>query len=187
MFGFKEIASWLVVSKRQLLEVEPWFRVQRESIELPTGQIINDYYTISHREHVVVFAMNEEEAVICLWGYKHGPRQTTLGLPAGYIEDGELPLDAGKRELLEETGHKADVWSHLGSYTVDGNRGFGKAHIYRALRLNKVADPAPGDLEQNTIEWIDQDSLKKHLLSGKVKNMSDAVAISVGLIQTADP
>lgn len=32
----------------------------------------------------------------------------------GYIESGETPIEAAKRELLEETGYKSDTWITLG-------------------------------------------------------------------------
>ena len=182
MLKKNELTPWRVISSKQILEVEPWFSIQQENIELPNGQFVNDYYTIEHREHVVIFAVNSANKAICLWQYKHGPRQVCLALPAGYIEEGELPIDAAKRELLEETGCKADVWSYLGSYTVDGNRGCGKANIFRAECVDKVVEPAPNDLEEFKIEWIDLELLKSYLLSGEVKNMSDVVAISLGMM-----
>ncbi|MGH2499881.1 MAG: NUDIX hydrolase, partial [Candidatus Limnocylindria bacterium] len=55
--------------------------------------------------------------------YKHGPRAVGLSLPAGYLDDGEEPLDAARRELREESGHEAEGWTSLGRFVVDGNYG----------------------------------------------------------------
>lgn len=48
------------------------------------------------------------------------PREVTgghqLGLCAGRIDDGETPLDAAKRELLEEFGLEPEWWIDLGTF-----------------------------------------------------------------------
>ena len=39
----------------------------------------------------------------------------------------------------------------------------------------------PDDLEEFKIEWLDFATLKKHLLSGDVGNLSDALGMSLGM------
>ena len=39
-----------------------------------------------------------------------------LEIPAGKMEYGEDPLECGARELIEETGYKAEEFTHLGEY-----------------------------------------------------------------------
>jgi len=56
---------------------------------------------------------------------KYAVTGTTLAPVGGYLEPGENPLSAARRELLEETGHESDHWTTLGSYVVEGNRGCG--------------------------------------------------------------
>ena len=142
---------------------------------------MHDFYSIDQPDYVVIFGTNSANEAMCLWHYKHGPGRICLGLPAGYIQDGELPFSAAKRELLEETGCKAKAWRHLGCFTVDGNRGCGKANIFRAEGVYRVSEPMSDDLEEFKIEWLDFASLKKHLLAGDVGNLSDAVAMSLGI------
>jgi len=60
-------------------------------------------------------AVTERDDVILVRSYKHGPRTVSLAVPAGYIEQGEEPLAAAKRELQEETGYASEDGSRSGA------------------------------------------------------------------------
>ena len=54
----------------------------------------------------------------------------------GFIERGELPEAAAKRELLEETGYESPDWTALGEFAVDAQprRRGGRICSWRGVR-----------------------------------------------------
>jgi ADP-ribose pyrophosphatase len=181
-----EIRDWEMLHRRELFDATPWLRLWSETVRLPDGRIVSDYYTLEQPDYVVIFALTDAREVIGIWHYKHGPRRVNLGLPAGYVMPSEDALSAARRELLEETGYQAESWQRLGTFAVDGNRGAGQAHIYLALQLRAVAKPNPDDLEDIRIDLINLIDLKQHLQNGSVATLGAATAIAIGLNEVAN-
>jgi|688.fasta_scaffold01230_6 ADP-ribose pyrophosphatase len=95
------------------LVYDGFLKIRRDRLRLPNG---TDYYyesllTISSA--VAVVAITHEGQFILNEEYRHPTNQILLGLPGGYIDAKETPLEAAKRELTEETGYAAETFSLL--------------------------------------------------------------------------
>ena len=86
--------------------------------------------------------------------YRHGSDSVTLEFPAGLVEKGEEPIDAARRELLEETGFKAGKVTKLATLCPNNAFMSNHQHIYLAEDLELVSGQ---DLDAN--EEIDLYSL----------------------------
>jgi ADP-ribose pyrophosphatase len=102
-----------------------------------------------------------------------------VNLPAGYLEPDEDPLEAAKRELLEETGYVAEYWSFLGAFCADGNRGCGRAHIYLATGARRVAEPDSGDLEEMVIDLMAMSELFDAIRRGETPVLGIVAALGL--------
>src|SRR5690349_1623170 len=97
------LRPWAIRSERTLLSCPPFIEVSVQSVGLPDGRVIPDYYQLRMVDYVCLFAETTAGEVLVLRSYRHGPRRICLNFPGGQVVDGETALAAAKRELLEET------------------------------------------------------------------------------------
>ncbi len=174
---------WQVLNEREVFKLEPWMQVYMQEIRLPDGREINDYGRIDLPDYISVFAQVPDGRVIVEKQYKHGVGHVSLVLPAGMIEQGEEPIKAAQRELVEETGYESDQWKSLGSFFCHGNYGCGSAHFFFAQDCRLVAEPDSGDLEEMEIMLLSEQELLQALGDGNIALVGTAALI--GLAQLA--
>ena len=171
--------DWYVRRSELVLNGDPWLRVWHEDLQLPDGREVDRFFTIEMPDYVVIVATTMDDRILTLRGYKHGPRRVCTSLPAGFIEAGEAPLDAARRELLEETGYEAERWEPLGSFVNDGNRGGGSGHLFLARGARLVAEPNSGDLETVTVELFTLADLLQAARDGEIGDIPNAAALGL--------
>jgi ADP-ribose pyrophosphatase len=88
-------------------------KVHRDIVRLPDGSEGSREY-IRHPGAVAIVALSDDGRVLLERQYRYPNRREFIEIPAGKLEPGEPHLDTAKRELLEETGYVASVWSRIG-------------------------------------------------------------------------
>lgn len=94
---------------------EGFFNIRVDQLEIPPDQHM-PYTVLETKNHAaVVLAFTKEGKILVLKEYRHPVGKWLFGCPGGTIDRGESAIEAGKRELLEETGYTADTFIIIGS------------------------------------------------------------------------
>jgi ADP-ribose pyrophosphatase len=180
------LQPWKLLKASLLVSAPPWLGVYRESVELPSGRVLNDFYRVVLPQFAVVVATTSEGKLVMVRTYKHGLGRICLTAPSGLIEAGESPLDAARRELLEETGYSASRWECLGSFVVDGNRQCGTAHIFLARNATKVASVKEDDAEEIKTKLIPLHRFLQAVQDGDIPLLATVSAVALAIVKGLD-
>lgn len=153
-----------------------------ERVRLPDGRVVEDWPIVEARDYVMVVAQNETGELLFLEGYKHGARRASWQVVGGYLEAGEAPAEAARRELLEEASLRSDEWVSLGSFVVDANRYVNTAHLFLAKRAYDAEAVPSDDLEVARRMWVTVDEAREALHDGRVYIVSTAVALALAML-----
>lgn len=92
-----------------------YFNVRIDLLQLPHGPKLS-YTVLEIGAHAaVILARTKEKKFIINKEYRHPSGKWLLSCPGGRIDTGESPIEAAKRELLEETGYGGGKFSLVGS------------------------------------------------------------------------
>lgn len=122
---------------RRVLHQGRIFTVAHEVVRLSSG-LEQALDVVEHPGAVAIAARDEEGRLLLVRQYRHAVGAWTRELPAGRLEGGESPLDAARRELEEETGHRAREWMLLRVITPAPGFCSERVHLFQALGLELV-------------------------------------------------
>ena len=173
--------SWKTLSRETVLDRGKFLRVEDHTVQLPDGRVIEQWPWVISPDFINVVAMTEAGEFLCFHQVKYAVEGEVLATIGGYLEPGEEPLAAAKRELLEETGYEASEWIALGQYRVDANRGVGTAHYFLALHARHVADRDADDLEEQHLLHLTRAELETALDTGQFKALPWVAIVALAL------
>ena len=104
--------KWEVLHSEYLFK-RPWLTARKDTVKLPTGVVNDEYYVLEYPTWINVIARTKDGHFVFVRQYRHGLGETSYEIVAGVCEEGEEPLLAAQRELLEETGYSGGVWMEL--------------------------------------------------------------------------
>lgn len=132
--------KWILKNRDVLLSNE-YIELVKDEVITSNGTLIPDYYYINTKHAVAIVALDENQNVILKREYRHPLGEMLIELPAGAIEEDESDgLEAAKRELLEETGYKSNVWTCLGRTVESPSKASTEITIYLAQDAKKVSE-----------------------------------------------
>ncbi len=129
--------NWKTLSSKYLFQ-KPWLTARVDKVQLPTGAIINEFYILEYPDWVNTIAITKAGEFVFVRQYRHGIGKTVNELCAGVVEDGEDPMDAAKRELLEETGFGGGTWMPWMKITANASTQTNYTHCFLATGVERI-------------------------------------------------
>jgi ADP-ribose pyrophosphatase len=172
---------WKTLSRQVVLRRGKFLAVEDHTVELPGGEVIEPWPWVVTPDFVNVVVVTEAGEFLMFRQIKYAIGHESIATVGGYIEPGEAPQDAARRELREETGYESDRWIDLGRYVVDCNRGAGTAHFYLALDAHYAGEVYSDDLEEHELLRLSRDEVETMLDGGEVQALPWVAVITLAL------
>ncbi len=129
-----------------------------------------------HHGGVCVIPVTENNEIYLVKQYRYPFATTTIEVPAGKMEKGEIPEICGKRELLEETGFTCDEFIYLGEMIPTPAYNSEITHMYLAKGLTFSHQSLDED-EFLDVEKMPLSDAIDLVMSGKIRDGKTQIAI----------
>ena len=122
---------------------------------------------VQHGGSAVMMPIDERRRVLLVKQYRLPARRFMWELPAGRVDEGETPLQAAKRELVEEAGLRAKKWTKLAEFFPSPGFLAEKMTIYTARDLTQ-GEAKPMEDERIETKWYTAREIDQLIQSGKI-------------------
>lgn len=158
--------------------------VRSDELRMPDGSTATRDVVV-HPGAVGIIAMDDEGRVLLLAQYRHAVGRRLWEPPAGLLDEaGEDPLEAARRELLEEAHLEADRWDVLvDAFTSSGMTDEAvRIYLARGARESRQTRfEASFEEADMTLRWVPLTDAVAAVTAGEIHN---SLAV-MGLLATA--
>jgi len=142
------------------------FTAYNDEVIVPGGRHAFREY-VSHHGGVCCAALNDRNELAFVRQYRYAYRQVVTELPAGKLEQGELPEEAIRREMLEEVGAHCTDWKDMGKLYPTPGYCNEIIHLY-ACRIESIGEQNPDEDEFLEVEFIPLDKAVDMVMAGEL-------------------
>ena len=175
------LRHWRILSSDYRIETK-FLRLRADRVELPSGEIVENYFVRESRGFCVIFALTkDEENVLLVRQYKHGVGEIITELPAGMIDADETPEACAVRELAEETGFTGTAPEFVRTFLADPTNATGRFHLFVIRDAVRTREPAFDVTEDIDVELAPVDEVRAMALDGRIAGGSQVAAVLVAL------
>jgi 8-oxo-dGTP pyrophosphatase MutT (NUDIX family) len=168
------INPWTTLSSRDVYD-NPWIRIREDKVVRPDGA--PGIYGVVHFKNVGVGILPVEDGHIYLVGqYRYPLEQYSWEIPKGGCPEGEDLLASAKRELMEETGLRAESWRMLGEAHLSNSVSDERAVWFLATGLTQ-GEHEPEGTEQLNIRRLPAAQVLRMALTGEITDALSLLAI----------
>ncbi len=167
--------KWTTLTSEVMLD-HPVLRVERQKRQ--KGPVSGDVVVLHSPDWVNVVPLTPEGKVVLIRQWRHGSQAPALEIPGGLVDPGETPLEAGARELTEETGFQARELIHLGKVNPNPALFSNTCHTFLALDAELKGPPQLEDSEEIEVLTVEQDELPAMVKDGRIDHCIVIAALS---------
>ncbi len=169
----KDLNPWTFLDS-ELKYDNPWISVNEHRVIKPRGGA--GIYGVVHFKNkaIGIVAVDEKDYIYLVGQFRYPQKKYSWEIPEGGGPLDEVPLDAAKRELLEETGLKATRWELLLEMDLSNSVTDENCQVFLATGLSRHR-PQPEDTEILQVKRIAFEEAVDRVLSGEI---TDSVSVA---------
>jgi ADP-ribose pyrophosphatase len=164
----------------------PWATLRSDRCEMPGGHIVDDYYVLEYSNWVNAVAITEDGKVLMVNQYRHAAEIVSLEIPGGVIDEGELPEQALRRELLEETGYLFDDFELLCTVYANPSTANNHTYCYLARGGKKVQEQSLDEQEDIVVQTFTVGEVKQLLADNKIAQALHCTGLFYALVKLGE-
>jgi ADP-ribose pyrophosphatase len=145
------------------------FRVTEDKARDPKAGFEIRRSVVRHAGSAVMMAVDRKNRVLLVRQYRLPAEKELWELPAGRLDPGEKPLQAAKRELIEETGYRAKKWTRLASFFASPGYVQERMTLFLATGLTE-GEATPMEDERIQARWFTRKQLSSMIRNGKIED-----------------
>ncbi|MEI8186156.1 MAG: NUDIX hydrolase [Chlorobiaceae bacterium] len=172
-----EPGYWTTLGTKYLYN-KPWLTMRQDTVQLPNGRVIDDYYIWEFPPWSNVLAVTKNKEVVLIRQYRHGIGKVFYELPAGvHDKNGESVLESAQRELLEETGFGGGSWRPLMELSANPALQNNITYSFLAEGVEEISKQQLDATEEISVHLVTFDELRAIVLDGSMMQALHAAPI----------